>query len=121
MFISMVVVVSCNYRNIQKGYIVSPWRKPREWVIIPSFTRWKQDMEYSLGFFPIRVPYLKKCKNACGKQTFHEICVHCSYYKQIYNKEPPAKQNIILTLLMINKRSWKLPNHFVKYFIKKYI
>lgn len=128
-FFLWIFVLLLYRKKVRRGDLITPWNYSKHRIISISE---KQDiknyLEYYVGFCPIKIPYFfKYCKNGCGKQTQRVIgeCVHCQHYRKIYHKEPPAKQQIIFAILIMNKRNdnefSKLPKHLVVHIIQKYL
>jgi hypothetical protein len=122
-------VICLNCKKIRKGEVISPWRRKFHELKspIPSFSKFKDETEYVMGLIPVKIPFIKPCKHACGKQTFREDgeCIHCYYHMKFFNKPSPGAKSRAILVLMMNKREdnefGKLPKHLVVYFIKEYL
>lgn len=110
-----------NSRKLHRGDLIAPWKR--------GFGKnYKEDAEFVIGFVPITVPFVNKCiNNLCKKQTTAtgKECVHCHTYRELYKREPPAKQRLFRMILMMNNRKdnefGKLPRDLVVDFIKNYL
>lgn len=129
--ISIIIII--NSKKLFRGDLIMPWKYieySKKNNITPPRQEMKNAIEFYLGFlsFFVKVPvYMMYCKNGCGKQTMRYIgeCIHCSYYRRIYNREPPINEKRVLMILMMHKRNDnlfnKLPKDLVRYFIENYI
>ena len=125
-----VLLLCLNSIKIHEGDVISPW-KVNSYHLHNFYNgnpfSIRNELEFVLGFIPFHVPYVKRCKNSCGKQTFRENgeCIHCHYHLEFFNKPLPGLINRNLLILMMNRRNdnefGRLPRDLVVYFIKNYL